>query len=40
MIVESIDMIPHYALLHHDESHVENYEPIVIGQVASISNIN
>ena len=38
MIVESLDMIPHYALLH-DEYHVEDYEPIVIGQVTSISSI-
>ena len=39
VIVESLDMIPHYALLHHVEYHVEDYEPIVIGQVTSISSI-
>ena len=40
VIVDSGDLIPHYALLYHDEYHIEDYEPIVVGHVKPIRNIN
>ena len=35
--MESPDTITNYALFHHDEHHVTNYEPIIIRHVASLN---
>ena len=32
MIVDCIDLIPHYALFYFDEHHIKDYESIVIGR--------